>query len=864
MDSLSDAQKAWLRSGPVIAPVLELKSFDGHSTMSYEVMDRSEEGRVAQPRHGHKGFVLKVRDPVTLEEFAAKLALPGDYRQPRLEKELLYTGRLREARNLFVCPGSVGTCAAPDGMPDVQEDFVCFIAPWVNGQTLEERLVDKPIDVDFACIVAREVWRAIKFLKAKGLKHDDLHAGNVMISPKPRDLALHEGERNQLDVSVIDLGSLKPLGQQTAKSRDDHACYVQILIDLFNGIHRNRKVASSHPLFMRKLRQFIDKLADNDDVGRHFPNDDHVGEELFSLQKDLDRADADGGQFQPFEAISAEHLADDSILLDLFVATLPWMQDIQERKPIVLTGPRGCGKSMIFRYLAVKTHLGRRTNGESGRLGPFESFGVYVSCATHLQNNLSWLGRKQGHAAKRASEVSTYFQLVVARELLKSLGLACADPAANAVFHLEESGFDGLVSFISKYFSEPVESPRLTTRSRILHFADDLDSIRVRLHTALLRDQNWASNLPDTFLSDLTAKLADLFPYFKTQPVVFLLDDYSSNRVQAEIQSILTKIIFERVQSHFFKVSCEKFGFAAKDIDGVVLDDTREFTVIDTGKRALEVDDNTARRFVQNLVDRRLERAGWQGKAEVLIGSSDPFIKDEDLAKYIREKGSTLGRRHYYFGLHALGRLWSGDTATILQITREMFVRADVDRTTTKEISKQTQHEAIAAISRSFKDRVEGFHPHGLAMSKVLGQFGSVIREALVKGRLNKDRYPYRLYRLEMTKDEPRSTIELLQEADSEQVNVARELLRRAIFIELEDSRAKEGPAKQTMRWEMRRIFNPAFGLSLRRESYLGIKDIAELCQFFKSPQAFADRVRLSYDVQRGGLTGDLFGEQDD
>jgi hypothetical protein len=173
------------------------------------------------------------------------------------------------------------------------------------------------------------------------------------------------------------------------------------------------------------------------------------------------------------------------------------------------------------------------------------------------------------------------------------------------------------------------------------------------------------------------------------------------------------------------------------------------------------------------------------------------------------------------------------------------------------------QHGAIVSISKAFKSRVDGFHPYGALMANILGQYGAVVREVMVNGRVNKEKRPYRLYRLEMTKDEPRETTRLLHERDENQAKLACELLRRAIFIELEDSRGKEGLSKLTMRWELRRIFNPAFGLSLERESYLAVKTLDELQQLLTAPEQFANRVRASYAVtSKDRYTDQMFGDE--
>jgi hypothetical protein len=867
MNNLTEDQRQWIASDPIFPDTLVVRSLDDSSQLTYNILDRVD-GRLygLEKRCGFKGFVLKVQHPQTQLICAAKLAVAGDYRNRSPNEELTYSAKLRPAGALFVCADQVGHCSPPAGMPDAHEDFICFVAPWVEGRTLESLLGGGDIDANFACTVATQVFRAIIFLERVNLKHDDLHSGNIMIHPVARELVVLPEEENQLEVSVIDLGSLKPKDQTTQKSRDDWICFIQILVELFNKLHLNRLVASKYPYFMEQFRQLTEKLVDEDQT-RYLPSASYILRDLDALKDYLleDSDKLESRSFQPFEAISAEHLADDATLLDLFVETLPWMQDVQERKPIVLTGPRGCGKSMIFRYLAVRTHLGARAQGVRGGT-PFDSFGVYISCATQLQNNLSWIARKSGRAQQLAHEISTYFQLVVARELLKSLGLAKADFVANRTFRLHEQGFDSLVGFICKYFNHSIESPRLTSLSRVLHFAEDLDIIRVQLHNCLLRDEQWEDKLPDTFLGDLTQKLGSIFPYFNSHQVVFLLDDYSSNRVQVDIQKILNKIVFERIHSHFFKISCEKFGFDPTDIDGVTLEETREFSTIDAGGMALVADDRSSLNFVEKLIDRRLEAAKWAGKASGLIGWSEPFKKDEDLAVHIRTNGSTQGRSYYYYGLNALARLWSGDTATILQIVREMFVQGGVNKDTKRKISKSIQHDAIVSISKAFKERVHGFHPLGPLMSGILGNYGSVARDVLIKGKLNNGGKPYRLYRIEMTKSEARPTIALLKELDPKLADFARELLRRTIFIELQDSRGKEGPATQTMRWELRRIFNPAFGLSLKRESYLGVKNLEEMGTFLSNTKVFCDRVRGSYafNKNKDSHTLELFGEENE
>lgn len=867
---LTTDQIDWLKSAPKFPEEFTVTSSKGAAT--YRILDRDASGKIAglNNRMGSKGFVLRVEDAETGAVYAAKICVPEDYADDRTEfVETKLANKLRGAEGLFVLPERAGRTDRFSGMPGVQNSFVCFISEWVEGETLEQRCNSntKHIDPEFICSATLEVLRAIRFLESRGLKHDDLHWGNVMIRVKDPDLALLAEDKLELRISIIDMGSLKQWDHQTKKSKDDTLSLLQIMVNLFNIAWGRRQIAAIYPGFISGYRRVIEQMADEDHL-RFFTTEDALPRAINTLRENLKNIQLPllNRPFQPFEAISAEHLADDATLLRLFEDSLPWFQSILEPKPIVLTGPRGCGKSMLFRYMAAKTHLAplpKKPNSNS----KLNSFGVYVSCATHLQNNLIWIARKPGRVREHAESISTFFQLVVVRELLRSLAVAYQDENAKANYGLTDNGVDELVTFIEQYFNDPVETPRLTSKPRLLHFADDIDRLRVTLHLDLLNQRPTRIVLTDTFLGDITTKLQSAFPRFNKAAIVFLLDDYTANRVHPDIQAILNRIIFERRDSHYFKISCEKFGFSPDDIDGVRIDSSREYVEIDAGSYAMsEPSETNIKQFISGLIDRRLEVAGWIGRAETLIGKSKEFSDDTKLALYIRHEGSKQGRHYYYFGMDHLARLWSGDIATILQIIKEMFVLGHVTDTSTEAIPRNIQHQAIVSVSRAFKERVSGYHPFGPEMASLLNNLGTMARDVLVSGLLDGNSIPRRLYRMEMTKDRPESLLSMLNAQNPSASNLARELLRRAVFIQLPDSRGKEGHGSQTVRWELRKVYLPAFGTSLERSSYIHVKTLDDFIHLLTDSRGFCTNIQAKYllSKKQDRATASLFDDDDE
>ena len=79
-----------------------------------------------------------------------------------------------------------------------------------------------------------------------------------------------------------------------------------------------------------------------------------------------------------------------------------------------------------------------------------------------------------------------------------------------------------------------------------------------------------------------------------------------------------------------------------------------------------------------------------------------------------------------------------------------------------------------------------------------------------------------------MSSDQTHGTaIQLLPEREQK---IARELVRRAIFIEMGDGLSRHGNVT-TLRWHLRRIYLPAFGAALAKND--AVKRKPEWLQFF-------------------------------
>jgi len=92
----------------------------------------------------------------------------------------------------------------------------------------------------------------------------------------------------------------------------------------------------------------------------------------------------------------------------------------------------------------------------------------------------------------------------------------------------------------------------------------------------------------------------------------------------------------------------------------------------------------------------------------------------------------------------------------------------------------------------------------------------------------------------------------------AEQRDLALELVRRAVFIEMEPGLSRHGNVT-TLRWHLRRIYLPAFGAALAKND--AIKETPDWFKFFLlDPKAACDQVwakRKKFDEDQGRLNLD-------
>lgn len=700
-------------------------------------------------------------------------------------------------------------------------DCMVLCSEFVNGVTLEKyiNLNKKDIPISFCELFLKDTLSLIYDMENNKIKHGDMHAKNILVEDRSDQLG---GPR--IAFRVTDFGVVGATSDSAFK--EDYDQLATVLKMLLENIDYQLAVSRDKFVFNYLNDEFLGHLLEKD-LSR-----DPIAHQTRNLWDCLDKVDVEFNKFgrvtgranlvTPFDYLSCEQLGEaHSLLKALYSDLFLGLPEIESRNNLVLTGPRGCGKSTVFKSLSLRHRI--MTNKD--KANELNYIGIYYRCLDlysafprYLQPNIEDAYNIPMHyiTATLICEVLETVEMWAMRHFKEDF-IRKEAAIANALwdlFELEKPSMPGLDTFKTICFKLQKERKRAAEKQRFIHAPKEKIGFYFPPHILVQTCEILMLNLP----------------FLENKPFYFFIDDYSMPKISEDLQKNLNRLFMQRSASSFFKLSTESpVSYIRADMDGKSYVEGREFDLLNLGVVYLTADAEKRLHFIEDVFARRFSEVKDYPvlTLEELIGNYKP-PSDNEIALTIRnnEKPEMWGKQN-------LCELCSGDIFYIISLVGKMVSKAIGDKglsaiASSPKIDKDIQRDTIRSEAGNFLNSLRGIE-NGEHLVEVVTAFGNVAYSYLkFRHSKNEESNPPHL----ASRIEPYEELKLNESAQQ----VYNELLRYSIFIE--DPRGKSRRGKVVPRLYLRRSLIPHFKLTFSKRDSIALEPV-EIEQLLLEPKKF-------------------------
>jgi len=742
------------------------------------------------------------------------------------------------------------------------DEFVFIVWDYIESESLKNVIESRKITIQIIIDVIERALDVFDACKSHGIQHSDFHAGNILVA-YPNKSGL---DRNTRKVWITDFGYGSFSNEKPPL--EDYKGLGKIIQDAVEKIDLHSLEKEDRIKFKALKNEFPKMLLEDDVTVGAFVREPRLLwselEKLFQAHEEKDNSQKSVGDYLAAEFIGDRYAEWES----LFVPKFLWIDELLDRNICVLTGLRGCGKTMMFRRLSTQL---------VPKLGPTgipkeDSFVCFYLNARNIAEAFPWLPDTEENIAR--NQVINFFHLKWTIEILEWLKYEIGITQSNIL------GLDWLINFFNNYFKE---NPLYCTSNSL---KGKIDNIIYKCNEEVSR-----AKLSGNFISSIIWPLSDIdyleklleiinknTPFSKNKSFYMLLDDYSLPLVTESTQRILNPIIFRRCSEVFFKISTESIESLLKvGLNEKVLEDGADFKLIDLGIKTISYDIKEKRDTISAIFEKRIARYNlFEGKRlnlKRILGEND--LTEINRALKIRENDKQV----IYYGFDVFCDMWSSDLRELIKIFSQMLseegegkIKNNLDSNNMPIISRDTQNKvlretggrflhALLIATNPFKNKSASVGKntdldYGKKLFEIVTSFQEIAYFTLkFKDIKNQESNPPKQAR----------KIELTTAIDNlgkEERYLYRGLIRYGVFIR--DYRGKSVRGSAAVRLYLRSLLIPYFRLTFSKRDNISFewKDFNE---FLRAPIEFKEKcikkitAQLNKeDVQENELFNDI------
>ena len=574
-----------------------------------------------------------------------------------------------------------------------------YISPGENLKGYLQRI--RSVPTSFLLAVVEQVLHVLHACeKQRVLRHGDLHSGNILIGDQSA-ARLDDTLQPRAPIYVSDFGygttgaaihpkddyeglahifneMLKYVDYATASATDRQILKATQLA--LTKLLREPAVAEQRPPF--ELLQVLIQIKRSAQAGGQQATE--VGTPAAAGTAPRGPAETPNvGSFQVTEMIGERW----EWWKRLFVPTVPARSKILALDiPTVVTGPRGCGKTMLFRRLSERLVV------ECGEVSDPPSGGRFMALYVNANDIADAFAHfPEQPAADDEARLTCYANLCVLADLLGVQSARMGKSAGRAT--------DALLMHVQRLLVPDAYTTLVDGEDRLERYRTVLEQIKWKFPGRVTNGlfPGYADLSQHRWLPHFLQQAPDFCPWIGERPVLLFIDDYSTPRVTASMQRVLNRLLLQRSPHFLAKLATEASStFVPEDASGKDLEDGDDYQLVDMGEESLFLLESERRAFLNDVFSRRLESdrriptgnyslpalLGRMGLSKTEFARrlrTSPRTQPVDQQPAVLGDSQRRGRsraRVLYWGEDVFSSLWSGDTRTMIQLISDVVDQA--------------------------------------------------------------------------------------------------------------------------------------------------------------------------------------------
>ena len=554
------------------------------------------------------------------------------------------------------------------------DENVCHFAEldFVPGPTLRHVLDSRQVlQARTIAQIAIDLFALLRELELKEFWHNDLQPANLILKQLAEDSRRADAEDGSVRVVAIDLNSASDESKSDPEAQrlGDLHWVVKYLKQLVTRLLSQREEISDIDYRLASIIEDRSAILSPSSPAQRPPTFDESIEDIRSAFRHVSSPWLTPPRFRRLnDAYNAQTLAAWFVPYLIVDPNDRWLNRVSTPGPQVITGMRGCGKTMLLR--ALQFHA-RATQPERGidssiisRLRKDGYVGIYASSTRLLDSP----GRRTQPL------VAPYIRLFV----------QYAIEAIRAIRHLRElepqlvqsAAFRSIGESVTTFIKGADESGRCHTEEQLERYLLEL-MIRAGRGTA---DLEFTSH-PSLAFPHLASALCQASEIWTNASVFFLLDDVSTRFLEKEgIQELMSSLLFSDPTCAFkLTTEAQTLEMILRSPGQVeVAREGRDYHVFDLGSEVnglIRAGSKGGHQFVESVLQRRAMYYPHHPDGispKTMLGDSTLESIAETIAT---TRSSAKERKRVYHGLSVLAGVCVGDIGDVISLYERMVAR---------------------------------------------------------------------------------------------------------------------------------------------------------------------------------------------